>query len=310
MKVHIDVVIGHLAAGQHGAVSLAQLRAAGLSDDAVRARVSSRRLRIVHPGVYRVAAAPPSWEGALLAATLAAGPAAFASHHSFARLFGLRGTYGERPEIVVAGTACPTLRGVRIHRIDRIDRIDVTRRFGIPVLGVPLGLLLLGSRVSERALHNAVHDALFLKLTTRARLQEILRAYGGRGRRGCAALRRAVGELPVSGATQSGLELDGYRLLVAAGIGDPVLQHPVLDGNGRLRKLDVAYVAEQVDIEFDGGRWHDPAEDAERDAAMRAIGWEVRRYREEDVHDHPAPMLREVQDLLLARRRSLSAQGA
>jgi hypothetical protein len=310
MKHHVDSDIGRWAADNDGVISRDEALQLGISDDQLEKRVTSERLVIVHDGVYRVAGAPDTWHGRLRAATLAAGDAAFASHHAFARLMNLRGTYQSEPEITVVGTQLPILDGVRVHRIDRIDPVDVRRCDGIPCLAPPLGLLTLGARLHERGVHNAVHDAVKLGLTAPIKLDEILRRYGGRGRRGTASFRLALKGFPPSGrASETGLELDAYRLIVNAGLPEPELQHRIVDGNGENRRLDIAYLPQRVDVECDSERWHDPIEDARRDAAMRAIGWEVLRFDDKIIYGHPERMLRKIADTLRERShpRSLSA---
>jgi hypothetical protein len=304
---HPDVLIGEWAEEHLGVVSLAELLGLGITPDQAERRVNDRRLVVLHNGVYRVRGAPETWHGVVRAAVLAGGEHAYASHHSAMRLFGLRGIYDDRPEITILGTQLSVLRGVRVHRIDRLDRIDTTRRFGIPCLAPPLALLTLGARASERMVHNAVHDAIKTKITSAAKLDDVLRRYGGRGRRGTRKLRNARRSLPASGhATETGLELDGYRLLLAAGLGTPELQYWIVDANGDRRRLDVAYVAERINLEYDHDRWHDPIQDEKRDAAVQAAGWLVRRYDADDVHGNPAPMLREVRRLLIDRSLSTS----
>lgn len=285
-----------------GIVSLAEAWALGLTEGRIDHLVATGQFEVLFDGVYRAAGAPRSWEGEVRAAVLASGEQAYASHHSAMRLFGLRGIYDDRPEITVVGTRLPVLRGVRVHRIDRLDPVDTCRRFGIPCLAPPLALLTLGARASERMVHNAVHDAIKTKITSGGKLEDALHHYGGRGRRGTRKYRSALKSLPASGhATETGLELDGYRLLLAAELGHPELQHWIVDGNGDSRRLDVAYVAERINVEYDHDRWHDPIEDEKRDAAVRAAGWEVRRYGADDVHRNPSPMLREIARLLTAR---------
>jgi hypothetical protein len=246
----------------------------------------------------------------LRAATLAGGEHAYASHHAFARLLGLRGTYQTMPEITVVGTRLPILEDVRVHRIDRLDPIDTTRRDGIACLAPPLGLLTLGARLHERGVHNAVHSAVHLGLTSVPKLDEIARRYGGRGRRGTASFRKALKRFPASGhASESGLELDAYRLIVNAGLPEPELQHRVIDGNGDPRRLDIAYLPQLVDVECDVDFWHDPEQDARRDAAMNAIGWKVLRFKDVVIYGNPDFMLHEIAKTLKASSdpRSLSA---
>jgi very-short-patch-repair endonuclease len=68
------------------------------------------------------------------------------------------------------------------------------------------------------------------------------------------------------------------RWIVAAGLDAPVLQHQVIIG-GRVRILDMAYVAEKVVIEFAGydmhGRRHRFDADAVRTSELALAGWLV-----------------------------------
>jgi len=47
-----DRRIASIAEGQHGVLTISQLRMAGVSDDAVKGRVQSGRLHRLHRGVY------------------------------------------------------------------------------------------------------------------------------------------------------------------------------------------------------------------------------------------------------------------
>ena len=71
-----------LAAAQHGLVTAAQIAATGTSRRTVTRAVASGLLRRVRPSVYVVAGTPPSVWQPLMAAYLAAGTGAVASHRS------------------------------------------------------------------------------------------------------------------------------------------------------------------------------------------------------------------------------------
>ncbi len=124
----------------------------------------------------------------------------------------------------------------RVWTCDRLDRIaaqDHTKRFGIPVLAPPLALLLLGASESDRRVHVAVHDLVFQRFTARRHLLDVLKRYGGRGRRGTTKFRAAVRSLDEDGrASQTNLELDLVRLLALHGLPTPQLQLPVLGADG------------------------------------------------------------------------------
>jgi hypothetical protein len=79
-----DRRVAELSGRQWGVVALAQLRAAGLSDDAVQRRVRAGRLHRLHHGVYAVGHTVLKREGRWLAAVLACGDGAVLSHRSAA----------------------------------------------------------------------------------------------------------------------------------------------------------------------------------------------------------------------------------
>jgi very-short-patch-repair endonuclease len=198
------------------------------------------------------------------------------------RLYGARGEWTDRPEITIVGTEHLELPGVRLRRIDRLEPRDVGRRAGFPTLSPALGLLLLGASVSAWKVSTAVHDLVFQGFTNRPRLVDVLARYGGRGRRGTTAFRKAVKSLDPNGrATQTNLELKLLAAIQAAGLPPPLVQHIVVDGDGRNRRLDLAWPDRRVDVETDGDRWHlnpaDRAEMATRDAALARAGWRTER---------------------------------
>jgi hypothetical protein len=67
--------ISALAHDQHGVVHRRQLRSLGLTDRAIRHRVSTGRLHPKWPGVYAVGRAEVTRLGEWIAAVLRAGPA-------------------------------------------------------------------------------------------------------------------------------------------------------------------------------------------------------------------------------------------
>jgi predicted transcriptional regulator of viral defense system len=107
----------HLAATQHGVVSAAQCRELGVTHSTVDRRVSAGAWIREGPGVYRMAGAPRTWHGRVMAAVLAAGPDALASHRTAAHLWGLDGFQAPgRVDVTVPRHARPPRRsGVIVH---------------------------------------------------------------------------------------------------------------------------------------------------------------------------------------------------
>ena len=98
----VEQAILSLAGRQHGAITRQQALSLGLSSPTIVRRVSGGEWVRVFPGVYRLAAAPCTWEQTVLAGCLAAGRGAVASHRAAGTLLGLPGV----PRWVAVTVAC------------------------------------------------------------------------------------------------------------------------------------------------------------------------------------------------------------
>jgi hypothetical protein len=112
-----EVAIATCAARQHALVTLEQARMCGFTDDAIRRRVETARWRRMRHGVYLLNGAPETWEQAALAAVLACGAEAVASHSTAAVVWRLPNVLHE----VTFEVSTPRARrvrqpGVRVHR--------------------------------------------------------------------------------------------------------------------------------------------------------------------------------------------------
>lgn len=303
-----DNRIRAIAASHYGLVTLSEAMACGLSIAQVKHRVRSGEWMRFHQGVYLLAATPRSFEQDVLAAVLAAGPFAVASHRTAAALWGLRGIEPRGVAITVPSGSVGRIAGVTYHRTD-VFPVDhwMTRPDGIRVTTPARTLLDLGADATETEVERAVHDAELRGLVGRPELVGILDAIGGKGRRGTAHLRTALERMPVTGGVvESELELRFLRVVVRAyGLPTPVHQHRV----GRFR-VDFAYPLARLAIELDGRRWHgaasDRARDRRREEALAGAGWSVLRFTWADVHERPNGIATEITAHL---RRSLSPQG-
>ncbi|HEX2272566.1 MAG TPA: type IV toxin-antitoxin system AbiEi family antitoxin domain-containing protein [Acidimicrobiales bacterium] len=297
-----------LAARQHGLVSRSQVRALGLTARQVDRRTADGVLVAVRRGIYRVAGSPSSPEQALLAACMAAGSGAVASHRSAAALWELRGVDWPRPELTVPIDRRPGVPGVTVHRSVMLGRPDVTRHRRIPVTTPARTLLDLGA-VAPELVEPAMEDALFRSLVSLSSLRRTLDRVGAHGRGGTAVLRdlvdqRARGTAP----TESPLEDALVALLRKHRLPEPVRQHPVTVGGGRWLRLDLAYPAARLGIEADGRRWHsgraDFQADRERGNLLVARGWTVLRFGWDDVGRRGDRVADDVRRLLQQRRAS------
>ena len=271
----VDVQLNRLAAGQYSLANRKQALELGMTSRQLHGRLESGLLVPVHQGVYRLAGAAPSTEQALLAACMAAGSRAVASHRSAAVLWALRGVEADTPEITFPGTRRPELRGVMVHRTDRLDRIDASRRVRIPVTSPARTLLDLGAVAPVEVVESALEDALMRRLVTFELLARTIERLGGPGRNGAGVLRALVQKRdPATAPTQSVLEDALLRVLRRGGLPEPVRQYEV----GSVR-LDIAYPEVRLGIEADSPIWHGGRLDVERNSdkanVLVAHGWRV-----------------------------------
>src|SRR6266699_3244451 len=124
-----------LAASQHGLLTRRQALGLGLGTNAIQWRIKKGVLERVHAGVDRFAGSRRSLEQSILAACLAAGPGAAASHGTAAELHGLP-VGGAGTHIGVVGSRRLRLRGLTIHRVAQLDRVDLVIKRGVPVTSV------------------------------------------------------------------------------------------------------------------------------------------------------------------------------
>lgn len=278
-----DVLVGTIAARQYGAVSVEQLRRAGLDKHAVLHRMRIGRLHRVHRNVYAAGHSALSPKGLWMAAILAIGSSveksgsrgildhwgAVISHRGAAELWELLPMRGGPVEVSVAGTAGRSKRaGIRLHRSRTLSESGVTLRERIPV-------------------------------TTPARTIADLRGAVGRGVTAAAderELRRAIRQANVLGLpvdeearrdrTRSDLERDflavcrRYRL-------------PSPEVNVRVgpHLVDFLWRDRRLAVETDGFASHRGRQafedDRARDLDLRRRGWSVIRLSEKQVDEEP-----------------------
>lgn len=299
-----------LAETQHGNATHAQLRGLGFSQDEIDRRVRAGMWPRAGYLVYRVGG-PACTPQKVLAAVLAAGEDALASHRSAARIWELRGLKSSNA-IDVINPERGRVRGVRgsVHRADGLWPGDRRTRNGIPVTSPLRTILDLPSVAGPRTVAAALDDALRRGLLYLPTLLYRIDQRGTRGRKGLGELRRmVVARLGKKGFTESELE-DALRdLLAASGLPEPVKQYRVVVQGHRYR-LDCAYPDLQIDIEAHSDEWHasvaDRREDASRLTELAVDGWMVLLITHTDITTRPAWVVDRIGKAL--ERRSGSAR--
>ena len=236
----------------------------------------------MHPGVYRISAAPTSWRQALLAACLSGGDFAYASHRAAAALLDLAGFNSGILEISTTKNVRLKDSRVIVHRIRAWPKCDTTKIAGIPITEPARTLIDLAAVTPAEELEVALDDALRRRLITLPRLYWRLETVGVHRKRGASLLTALVDDrrrelvLP-----ESWLERKLIRFLADSGFPSPTRQFEVLDGQRFVGRVDFAYPERKLVIEADGYQFHsDPnawERDRTRDNDLECLGWRVIR---------------------------------
>lgn len=313
MMPGMDTRVTTLASSQHAVASRAQLRDLGLTDRQIDRHVREGRLDRLHLGVYAIPGAPATWHQALMAATLAAGPEAAASHRSAARLRGFDGPWGSGIEVTVPVLDKPRPKDVVVHRSTDLSALHVTTMAGIPVTRPHRTLVDLGAVVRQGVLDRAVDDALAKGAATYEGLLATLDEVGRRGRRGVGPLRKSLAER--TDAPETVLEAEFQRLVHRAGLPEPVYQYQLHDDRGRfVARIDAAYPDLRLAIELDGaatrvGR-HALEYDINRQNRIVDCGFLVRRYGWRGVVGAPEKTVTDLFRTIDRRRNELCLPAA
>lgn len=182
-------------------ISLLQLIEIGLTASAVRNRVAAGRLHRQYRGVYSVGHRVIPWQGHIIAAVLACGEGAVASHHDAGRLHGMLG--GARGRHVTVCRRRVRIPRVEVHRTKRLEPWQVTVEQRIPCTAWPRAIVDVagtdGRRAAERMIDRAEQLRIFDLGAIRRELDH------DPGRCGTRDVRAVLGATE-SGMTRSDLE--------------------------------------------------------------------------------------------------------
>lgn len=294
-----DAALLRLAGRQHGLLTVRQLIALGFSDKTIRHRVTAGVLFRVHRGVYAVAGTKDAFEFRVMAAVLAAGGGALASHQCAAALYGLRRVCCDGPEVTVCGRAAPRIDGVTAHRRDVLTPWDRSRIGVIPLTSPAWTLLdLAAAGIDLLRVGGALDDVLVRKLASLRAIERLVVRAAGLGVPGAGALGDLVTERRGKKPSETGLEDELLEVFRVYGLPEPVRQFVLPLPGGGTARFDAAYPDMLLGFEADGDRWHkgllDRMRDEARDEQCGLIGWTVRRYGTEDIRERPAGVADEV----------------
>jgi very-short-patch-repair endonuclease len=285
--------VAALAGRQHGVVSTAQLREAGLTGPGIRRRVEAKRLHPLHRGVYAVGHDALTWRSHLIAAVFACGAGAVASHRAAGALHGL--VQSRRIE-VTATRGCKAKRGVTVHRSRRLDADDRTVVDGIPVTTAARTLVDLADVERKERLAKAVDRAETLRVFDLRALEGAAERAGQRGGRGRLAAVLAAYQ-PEPAFLRSEAE---RRLKQLCQRHD--LPQPQFNVWLETQEVDAYWPEARLVLEMDGAEAHNTTSafrsDRQRDRALARRGIHVVRATWWDLDERLMEELEEI----LARR--------
>lgn len=270
-------LLAKIAVSQHGLVTRPQALAAGAGPSTLDRWIRAGGLRVVHPGVYRLACVPDSLEARLLASCLAAGDDAVVSHRAAAGLWGIE--LEERLEVsVVRSQAAP--RGTLVHRVRQLGTVDVTERLGLPVTRPARTIIDLAGVLTRSALEGTLDDFLSRRLLSCQYLNRRLDDLGRRGRKGAGVLADLLAARPDGRfRAQTKFERRVLALLAGAGIDGAVPQYEVRLPSGRKIFFDVALPDDLLALEAESYRFHSSrtawSKDHVRNREAVAAGWRI-----------------------------------
>ena len=273
-----DAAIARIAAKQHGVVSTAQLRAAGLLPSRVADRLAAGRIHRIHRGVYAVGHPNISNEGRWMAAVLACGEGAVLSHRSAAALWGFlphrRGGIDQKgpAEVTVPnGGGRKPRDGIHLHRSLTLSPAHLTRRAGIPVTKPARTLEDLHRTLSREQFAVALRQAEYLRLS--------------------------LGDRIVPDHTRSELEARFLAICRRHRLPQPEV-------NVRVDRflVDFLWLPRRLIVELDGWRSHRTRsafeQDRARDARLKLLGYDVLRFTWRQLEAEPRQVASAVRALL------------
>jgi len=279
--------VTRVAARQDGVVATAQLRAAGLSEDAIAHRVRTGLLRRVHRGAFLFGAVTgPWWEE--WAAVLTCGSRSVLSHATAPALYGVRA----RPAVVhvTRPSASGRRRGLILHRG---EVVDVRIVHGLPVTSPERTLQDLAGSLPERELARLLEEMRVRRLVGAVEVAPC--------RPGAAKLRRVLARSDEPSLTRSEAERRLLDLIRRAGLPSPATNVRV----GRY-EVDVLWPEQRLIVEVDGFAFHggQPAfeRDRRRDAELLARGYRVLRVTWRRLVDEPMAVVALIAGALSAAR--------
>lgn len=299
----MDPRVTSLAAGQKGLLTHAQLRDLRWSNGRIQHALDTGYVIQRQRGLYAVAGAPATKDQAILAAVLAAGPDAAGSHRTSAEVFHVAGFADQPIEVSTPYGHDHTFKLGILHQSCWLPAEHTIVVDGIRVTRPARMLFELAGAVGFKRFERAAHNAIAMKLVSVGEMRDMLTQLARKGRPGTRAYRRVVEAMEQAPALpESGLELEYLRIVGDAGLPEPRLQVELGDDQGFIARVDSLWDGPLVIGEVDSERFHtaplDVKADELRDKRLRALGYEIARFSEQQIRNQPQYVVRTLREKL------------
>jgi predicted transcriptional regulator of viral defense system len=278
-----------------------QLVELGLSASAIRNWVARGRLHRVHRGVFSVGHALVTQRGRFMAAVLASGPEAWASHFCSGVLWELGLGTRRLIDVTTCAARGRAIAGIRAHRSATLTEDDVTVIDGIPCTSLARTLLDIAEDGTRREVERALDHAEQARILDMRAIDDVLtRANGRRG----VKLLCAVLEQHRIGSTLTRNKLEEAFLAIARSVGFPpdAVNEWIAFPDGGGAEADFVYRAQRLLVETDGRDPHTVRKaftsDRIRDQRLMLLGWRVVRLPWQQVMFEPGDVARTLRGLL------------
>lgn len=267
-----------ILARQQSLITTGQAREVGIGVKRCQRLIARGLWERLDLGVYGPVGVAMTWRRRLMLGLLLAPDGSLGSHRSCAALLGVGGFVAPKPEISIPRGSTLRRPWLIVHESTDLELADRRRVDGIPITGPRRLAMDLGSVVPAERYRQALRG---LRSQHGVRFGTLLRTYlrhKRSGRNGGAALREWLDRyVDTGGVAESDLEQLALDAFLDAGL-RPMSQLWIeLEGERRYR-LDLAFPELMIAVEVNGSQHEErPAQeaDAERTAALEALGWTV-----------------------------------
>jgi len=281
--------MAELATNQGGAVSIGQLRGAGVSTRNASHQASDGRLHRLHRGVYTVGHRSITRQTHLRAALLACGDGAVVSHGTAAAFHRLFDEWPHFVDVTVPVEAGRKIDGIRCRRCRYPEADEVEVRNGIAVTTLARTLVDLAGIFRLPDLRKVVGRAAIRR---KLDLQAVdIAISNAKGRRGLKKLELALVPYRAKNGKVPDVRSD-FETLVLPQLLDMDLRRPgtnvPIHIDGQRFLVDFLWETEQVIVETDGRETHETPiafqDDRRRDQFLAAAGYRVLRVTWNQIH--------------------------